>query len=122
MNTIPHLQRYLPHKIETKFYATKLYRSGCSISFVCRRLYTVLFDFLSLDCVDFNFYTDGKMDGTVNISIELYDTDNNQYLSDSIEGFLIVKGDVLHKVNLKYYLENKQKMSLWEKLKYWIKK
>ena len=37
MNTIPHLQRYLPHKLETKFYATKLYRSGCSISFVCRR-------------------------------------------------------------------------------------
>ena len=37
MNTIPHLQRYLPHKLETKFYATKLYRSGYSISFVCRR-------------------------------------------------------------------------------------
>ena len=37
MNTIPHLQRYLPHKLETKFYATKLYRSCCSISFVCRR-------------------------------------------------------------------------------------
>ena len=37
MNTITHSQRYLPHKLQTKFYATKLYRSGCSISFVCRR-------------------------------------------------------------------------------------
>lgn len=87
-----------------------------------RKVYTMLFDFLSQDCVDLNFYTDGKMDSSVNMSIELYDTDNNQYLSDSIEGFLIARGDVLHKVKFKYYLENKQKMSLWEKLKYWIKK
>ena len=87
-----------------------------------RKVYTVLFDFLSQDCVDLNFYTDGKMDSTVNMSIKLYDTDSNQYLSDSVEGFLIAKGDVLHKVNLKYYLENKQKMRFWEKLKYKFKK
>ena len=37
MNTIAYSQRYLPHKLETKFYATKLYRSGCSVDFVCRR-------------------------------------------------------------------------------------
>ena len=86
-----------------------------------RKVYTVLFDFSSQDCVDLNFYTDGKMDSTVNISIELYDTDNNQYLSDSIEGFLIAKGDVLHKVNLKYYLENKQKMSFWDRIKFRFK-
>lgn len=86
-----------------------------------RKVYTVLFDFLSQDCVDLNFYTDGKMDSTVNMSIELFDTDNNQYLSDSIEGFLIAKGDVLHKVNLKYYLENKQKMSFWDRIKFRFK-
>lgn len=87
-----------------------------------RKVYTVLFDFLSQDCVDLNFYTDGKMDSTVNMSVELYDTDDNQYLSDSVEGVLIAKGDVLHKVNLKYYLENKQNISFWERLKYWIEK
>lgn len=37
MNSITHSQRYLPHTIETRFYAVKLYRSGCSVRFVCRR-------------------------------------------------------------------------------------
>lgn len=37
MNSITHSQRYLPHTIETRFYAVKLYRSGSSVRFVCRR-------------------------------------------------------------------------------------
>lgn len=37
MNTIPHLQRYLPHELITKYHAVKLYRTGVGISFVCRR-------------------------------------------------------------------------------------
>jgi len=37
MNTITHSQRYLPHELSTKFYAVKLYRTGVSVSFVCRR-------------------------------------------------------------------------------------
>lgn len=37
MNTITHSQRYLPHEINTKFYAVKLYRTGVGVSFVCRR-------------------------------------------------------------------------------------
>lgn len=37
MNNITQTQRYLPHTLETKFYAVKLYRSGHSIRFVCRR-------------------------------------------------------------------------------------
>ena len=37
MNTIPYSQRYLPHELTTKYHAVKLYRSGCSVSFVCRR-------------------------------------------------------------------------------------
>lgn len=37
MNTITHSQRYLPHEFSTKYYAVKLYRSGASVSFVCRR-------------------------------------------------------------------------------------
>ena len=37
MNTITYAQRYLPHELQTKFYAVKLYRTGVSVSFVCRR-------------------------------------------------------------------------------------
>lgn len=37
MNTITHSQRYLPHKLDTKFYAVKLYRTGVGVAFVCRR-------------------------------------------------------------------------------------
>lgn len=37
MNTITHNQRYLPHELSTKYHSVKLYRSGCSVSFVCRR-------------------------------------------------------------------------------------
>jgi transposase InsO family protein len=37
MSSIPQNNRYLPHELNTKFYAVKLYRTGTSISFVCRR-------------------------------------------------------------------------------------
>jgi len=37
MNSITHSERYLPHTIDTRYYSVKLYRSGCSINFVCRR-------------------------------------------------------------------------------------
>lgn len=37
MTSISQKQRYIPHELNTKFYATKLYRNGYSISFVCRR-------------------------------------------------------------------------------------
>ena len=37
MNTITHKQRYLPHEINTRYYAVKLYRTGVGVAFVCRR-------------------------------------------------------------------------------------
>lgn len=37
MNSITHTQRYLPHELTTRYYACRLYRSGHSVSFVCRR-------------------------------------------------------------------------------------
>lgn len=37
MNTITHSQRYLPHQLNTKFFAVKLYRTGVGVDFVCRR-------------------------------------------------------------------------------------
>ena len=37
MNTITYSQRYLPHEINTKFFAVKLYRTGVGVHYVCRR-------------------------------------------------------------------------------------
>lgn len=37
MNTITYSQRYLPHELNTKFHAVKLYRTGVGVSFVTRR-------------------------------------------------------------------------------------
>ena len=37
MNTITYSQRYLPHELNTKFFAVKLYRTSVGVSFVCRR-------------------------------------------------------------------------------------
>lgn len=37
MTSISQTQRYIPHDLNTKFYAVKLYRNGYSVSFVCRR-------------------------------------------------------------------------------------
>ena len=37
MTSISQTQRYIPHELNTKYYATKLYRNGYQISFVCRR-------------------------------------------------------------------------------------
>lgn len=37
MNTITYSQRYLPHEINTRFYAVKLYRTGVGVHYVCRR-------------------------------------------------------------------------------------
>ena len=37
MTSITQNQRYLPHELNTKYYATKLYRSGYPVAFVFRR-------------------------------------------------------------------------------------
>ena len=37
MNTITYKQRYLPHEINTRYFAVKLYRTGMGVAFVCRR-------------------------------------------------------------------------------------
>ena len=37
MSIITHSQRYLPHTLDTRFYAVKLYSGGNSVQFLCRR-------------------------------------------------------------------------------------
>lgn len=37
MTSISQNNRYLPHELNTKYYSVKLYRTGTSVHFVCRR-------------------------------------------------------------------------------------
>lgn len=37
MTSISQSNRYLPHELNTKYHAVKLYRTGTSVHFVCRR-------------------------------------------------------------------------------------
>ncbi len=67
-----------------------------------RGVHTCLFDFESQDCVDFGFEPDGYMNDDVNIQIVLFDTDDNEYHSDIKSVTLKAKGEILHKVELKY--------------------
>ncbi len=62
---------------------------------------TILYDFLSEDCLNFEFDSDGYLDEMIKIKIELFDTDGNIYNSDEISVGIIAKGDILHKVQLK---------------------
>lgn len=66
-----------------------------------RNVYTILYCFLSDDCVRFGFDSEGNLDEDATIRIELKDTDSNIYISDEISIFLKAKGDILHKVWLK---------------------
>lgn len=67
-----------------------------------RGVHTCLFDFESQDCVDFGFGPDGYMNDDVSIQIVLFDTDGNDYHSEIKSVTLKAKGEILHKVNLKY--------------------
>ena len=65
-----------------------------------RKVCTVLYNFLSADCLNFGFDSNGILDEEVKIKIELYDTDDNSYISDEISAYIIARGDILHKVRL----------------------
>ena len=67
-----------------------------------RGVHTCLFGFASQDCIDFGFDPDGFMNDDVDIQIVLFDTDDNEYHSDIKSVTLKAKGEVLHKVELKY--------------------
>ncbi len=85
-----------------------------------RSVHTVLFDFMSGDCLAFDFDVYGNMPKPVKLQITLADTDDNRYVSDEIKAIMIAKGDVLHKVKLKNYYENKESLSFKDKLKFWL--
>ena len=71
-----------------------------------RKVYTVLFDFLSQDCVALGFNEDGFLDETVTVKLTLVDTDNCEYTTNCTEVVMHAKGNILHKVR---HLKSTQK-------------
>lgn len=77
-----------------------------------RKIYTMLYDFSSNDCVDMGFDTRGYIDELVNVKVRLKDTDDRIYESNQKKMMMVAKGDVLHKVRLKEATSNKENCSL----------
>ncbi len=83
-----------------------------------RGVNTILFDFFSQDCVDFGFDSDGHMDRTVKLMVELYDTDGRKHSSDVVEAVLYARGPILHKVKQ----VNQENLSVLDKLRFHMNK
>ena len=77
-----------------------------------RKVYTLLYSFLSGDCVGFGFDSDGNLREEATVRIELKDTDSNIYKTDEINILLKAKGDILHKVWLKEKQEHPESFTV----------
>lgn len=86
-----------------------------------RKIYKMLYDFSSQNCVDMGFDVDGYIDELVKVKVRLWDTDEKIYESNQKKLMMIAKGDVLHKVRLKERDCNKKSSSLWEIIKQRLK-
>lgn len=86
-----------------------------------RKIYTMLYDFLSQDCVDMGFDVNGHIDGLVRVKVRLKDTNDKIYESDQRKILMIVKGDILHKVRLNEIRKHGRTPSLWDMLKQGLK-
>lgn len=85
-----------------------------------RRIYTMLYDFSSRDCLDMGFDVQGHIDELVNVKIRLRDTDDKIYESNQKAILMIAKGDVLHKVRLKAAQQNKGTGSFWDRIREYL--
>ena len=63
-----------------------------------RKIYSLLFDFTSQDCVDFRFYTEGFIKNIATIQISLQDIDGRTHLSNCHNASIKAEGNILHKV------------------------
>ena len=63
-----------------------------------RKVYTILYDFSSQDCVDMRFNIDGYIDELVNVKVQRRDIDDKIYESNTKKIMMVVKGNILHKV------------------------
>ncbi|MBQ2987130.1 MAG: ATP-binding protein [Tyzzerella sp.] len=87
-----------------------------------RKIYTLLYDFYSQDCVDMEFDVNGHIDGLVDVRVRLVDTDSNIYESDESKLLMKVKGDILHKVRLKASYKKKKPLLLRNGISLWFKR
>lgn len=88
-----------------------------------RKVFTMLYDFTSQNCVDMGFDANGYIDELVNVEVRLSDTDDKIYESDRKRVLMIVKGDILHKVRLKESSCNSRRdYSWWNIIKQRIKR
>ena len=86
-----------------------------------RKIYTMIYDFTSQNCVDMGFDIEGHIDELVNVKVRLQDTDDKIYESNQKKIMMIVKGDILHKVRLNETRHNKKSGSLWDMIKQCVK-
>lgn len=75
---------------------------------------TVLFNFLSIDCVTLHFDEYGQLSIKTYVKTFFQDTNGKVFESEPKEFYIICKGDVLHKIKLKYkefrrYLKKQRK-------------
>lgn len=88
-----------------------------------RKVFTMLYEFTSQNCVDMGFDVNGYIDELVDVEVRLSDTDDKIYESNQKKVFMIVKGDILHKVRLKESRYNsRSECSLWNIIKQRIKR
>ena len=86
-----------------------------------RKIYTMLYDFSSQDCVDMGFDIYGHIDELVNVKVRLQDTDDKIYESNRKKIMMIVKGNILHKVRLNETRYNKRTGTLRDIIKQRVK-
>ncbi len=87
------------------------------------KVFTMLYEFTSQNCVDMGFDVNGYIDELVDVEVRLSDTDDKTYESNQKKVFMIVKGDILHKVRLKESRYNsRSECSLWNIIKQRIKR
>ncbi len=63
-----------------------------------RETKTLLFDFLSQDCITLGFDESGFLDVDTKIQVSLFDTEQQEYKTDMIPALITAKGDILWKL------------------------
>lgn len=86
-----------------------------------RKIYTMLYDFSSQNCVEMGFDIEGRIDELVEVKVRLRDTDDKVYESNPKKIMMIVRGNILHKVRLNSMRCNKESSSFWNTIRKLVK-
>ena len=63
-----------------------------------RETKTLLFDFLSQDCISLGFEETGYLNVDTEIQVSLFDTEQQEYKTNILPAFITAKGDILWKL------------------------